>query len=523
MKAGFRLRITVAFLGVLFASLALTIFLNSRLLDRFYTQYKIGLIDDAYIMLESFSERPENRDILQKLNTFSENYNFNIILKNEKGILLSSTRDEEILVSRLDEYLEPGSHLIPVDSEYSTDLDTEEDYDLMVSGKGDEIWKFQILTLKESDRVTIVRAYDPVANAFYLEGYGRIGENSFILRTPYQSIQESIEFSNRMYIASGLFVGLIAAIVIYFLAARLTTPVRSLTRIAERMSHLDFSVRYEGQETDEIGVLGASVNRMSDELESKISELMTANLQLSNDLEVRRKIDEKREEFIAGVSHDLKTPIAIVQGYAEGLKEGVCSDEEERMAYYDIILDESRRMSDMVGKLLMLNEIESGGEQLVIEHFNLTDLSTGFYDAFRALAAERNVTLEFPKENFYVWADPGMMETAIRNILSNAWHYVADHGIIRMTFAEQDGWAEIQIYNSGSHIPEQDLSKIWEKFYRADKARSREYGGNGIGLAITKVIIEKHHGQVEARNEEVGVTFIIRLPNEYTQQEGVRK
>ena len=164
---------------------------------------------------------------------------------------------------------------------------------------------------------------------------------------------------------------LICGLVIWLVSKKITDPILELARISERMTHLDFDARYRGKSFNEIAVLGSHMNELADTLEATISELKTANNELQKDIEKKNRIDEMRREFLANVSHELKTPIALIQGYAEGLKEGVNDDEESRNFYCDVIMDESAKMNNMVKKLLTLNELEFGNSVVTMERFDI--------------------------------------------------------------------------------------------------------------------------------------------------------
>ena len=158
---------------------------------------------------------------------------------------------------------------------------------------------------------------------------------------------------------------------VWFFSQKITDPILELAVLSKRMANLDFNARYTGSGDDEIGVLGQSFNIMSRKLENTISELKKANHQLQKDIEQKEKIETMRTEFLGNVSHELKTPIALIQGYAEGLKEGISEDAESREFYCDVIIDESNKMNHMVKNLLTLNQLEFGSEQLEVERFDV--------------------------------------------------------------------------------------------------------------------------------------------------------
>ena len=293
---------------------------------------------------------------------------------------------------------------------------------------------------------------------------------------------------------------------------RITKPLLELTEISRRMSNLDFEARYEGGGEDEIGTLGENFNKMSEELEHTISELKTANNELQEDIEQKKQIDEMRKEFLSNVSHELKTPIALIQGYAEGLKECINDDAESREFYCEVIMDESAKMNNMVKKLLTLNQLEFGNDQTAMERFDLTDLVRGVVQAAQLLADQKEAQIAFPQvEPVYVWGDEFKVEEVVTNYVSNALNHVDGDKKIEVKIMRKDNHVRLSVFNTGKPIPEEDLDKIWIKFYKVDKARTREYGGSGIGLSIVKAIMESMHQKFGVVNYDNGVEFWFEL------------
>ena len=296
------------------------------------------------------------------------------------------------------------------------------------------------------------------------------------------------------------------------MSKRITKPLLELTEISRRMSNLDFEARYEGGGEDEIGTLGQNFNKMSEELEHTISELKTANNELQEDIEQKKQIDEMRKEFLSNVSHELKTPIALIQGYAEGLKECINDDAESREFYCDVIMDESAKMNNMVKKLLSLNQLEFGNDQTAMERFDLTDLVRGVVQSAQLLADQKGAQISFPQdEPVYVWGDEFKVEEVVTNYVSNALNHVDGDMKIEVKMRRRDNHVRLSVFNTGRPIPEEDLDKIWIKFYKVDKARTREYGGSGIGLSIVKAIMEGMHQKFGVVNYDNGVEFWFEL------------
>ena len=262
----------------------------------------------------------------------------------------------------------------------------------------------------------------------------------------------------------------------------------------------------------EIAELGENFNQMSWKLERSISDLKSANNNLQKDIEQKEKLEQMRNDFLGNVSHELKTPLALIQGYAEGLKDGVTSDPESMDFYCDVIIDEASKMNNMVRNLLTLNQLEFGDEDITFERFDLTAVIRGVIQSMDIMAQQGNATVNFRRdEPVYVWADEFKVEQVIRNYMSNAFHHLNGEKIVEVKIYMEESRAKVTVFNTGSPIPEEDLNHIWDKFYKVDKAHTREYGGNGIGLSIVKAIMESFHQEYGVKNYENGVEFWFTL------------
>ena len=253
------------------------------------------------------------------------------------------------------------------------------------------------------------------------------------------------------------------------------------------MVHLDFEAKYRGHAHNEIGLLGENINKLSASLEQSISELKTANNELQKDIEKKERIDEMRKEFLANVSHELKTPIALIQGYAEGLSEGVNDDSESRAFYCEVIMDEASKMNNMVKKLLTLNQLEFGNDLVSMERFDVTSLVKNYIQSAAILTKQSGITVEMEDyPAIYVWADEYKTEEVFMNYFSNALNHCGGEKKIVVSLRETDNLVRVSVFNTGERIPEEAIPHLWEKFYKVDKARTREYGGSGVGLSIVK-------------------------------------
>ncbi len=367
--------------------------------------------------------------------------------------------------------------------------------------------------LAETDDYTIQKKNDDRLNMAFLEMWGTLDSGAyFLLRIPLSSIKANAGISTRFALYVALAAAFAGALIITFVSHRIAKPVKELTALSERMSNLDFDAKYTSGGSNEIGQLGENFNKMSATLETTISELKTSNAKLQREIEQKTQIDEMRKEFLSNVSHELKTPLALISGYAEGLQENINDDPESRNFYCEVIMDEAGKMTSMVQKLLSLNELEFGRDKVNLQRFDLVQLVKGKINSTQILADQKDAGLHYDgPEVLHVWGDEFKIEEVLTNYLSNALNHVDGKRQIRVSTKQQDGKVRVSVYNDGTPIPQEDLEKIWVKFFKVDKARTREYGGSGVGLSIVKAIMDSHHQKFGVCNHEEGVEFWFEL------------
>ena len=332
--------------------------------------------------------------------------------------------------------------------------------------------------------------------------------NPFLINTPAQTLKDSAAISNIFFLYIGILTILASSVIIWFMTRHITRPLQELSSLSQEMANLNFEAKYHSAGQDEIGVLGNNLNKMSEALENTISELKTVNNELQKDIEKKEQIDEMRKEFLSNVSHELKTPIALIQGYAEGLQECINDDPESREFYCDVIIDEAGKMNNMVKKLLTLNQLEFGNDKVSMERFDLTEVIRGVVQSAQLLAGQKEAELTFSQETpIYVWGDEFKVEEVVTNYVSNALNHVDYEKKIEVKAQKEGNVVRVSVFNTGDIIPKEDLEKVWIKFYKVDKARTREYGGSGIGLSIVKAIMDSMHQKCGVKNYENGVEF----------------
>ncbi len=486
MKQSFRRQLTIIFTAVMAGTLMLMFFCGAVFLESYYIADKKDQIKDAYIKFntaagEGMLDSETFQEDLQS-SSMTENISF-LVMKTDGRLRAYSTRNSDQMYFQLWDYLLDRESV-----EMQRVLERNENYVLRQSLEG-------------------------MTGMEYLEMIGVLDNGDyFIMKTPLESIRDSVLIANRFYTVIGAAAIIFSGIVIYLFSRKVTKPVMELADISKRMTDLDFEAKYESKGENEIDVLGEHMNQLSEALEKTISELKTANNELRRDIEQKEKIDEMRKEFLANVSHELKTPLALIQGYAEGLKDGINDDPESQEYYCDVIVDEAQKMNTMVRKLLTLNEVEFGQENISMERFNVAELIDGVAQSCSILIQQKEGKLRLNVQNpLYVWSDELKIEEVLTNYISNACNHLDGERVIEIKAVQLEEKVRISVFNTGKQIPEEDKERIWDKFYKVDKAHSREYGGSGIGLSIVKAIMDSVNGTCGVNNYANGVEFWVEF------------
>lgn len=485
MKHSVRRQFMLIFTAAMVGMILLCILANDLLLEPFYIKQKEYVLNEAYKLIDEYSQKGglDSEEFAVGMDQVAARYNLDmIVLDADTNTLRSTVNDSKILTDRLLGYLFSGR-----------------------SDKG---------VLYSNDRYTVQRSTDARMHADYIELWGMLSGNELILmRSPIEGIRASVHISNRLLAYVGLMVLVIGVLINMYLSRRVTNPILELVDISKKMSDLDFDAKYTSGGDNEIALLGSHMNMLSSALEGTISELKTANNNLRTELNRKAEAEKMRGEFVSNVSHELKTPIALIQGYAEGLKDCVNSDEESRDYYCDVIIDEAGRMNALVKNLLELNQLEFGNDNIQMERFDIVEMVSNCVQKDDILIKQAGITVDLKSEDahMYVWADEFKAEQVVNNYLSNAIHYCANEKRIDIRITHKDDNVRVSIFNSGDPIPEESLPHLWTKFYKVDKARTREYGGSGIGLSIVKAVMDSLNKGYGVINHENGVEFWFEL------------
>lgn len=308
-------------------------------------------------------------------------------------------------------------------------------------------------------------------------------------------------------IVDALVVGLVISLLLCLILARaITAPIRDLTRAAEKVAGGDFTDKVENQSQDEIGVLTRTFNDMAMQLEDTLDDLT--------------KSEQMRREFVANVSHELRTPITSVRSYAETLEEDPDMPAETREKFLEVILNESDRMTKIVQDLLTLSRFDAGSIEFAFDYFSI---EKSVRDVYNAMAMEaqshgHNFTLDVAPDMPMICGDRQRVEQVLINMVSNAIKYTKDGGSISISAGRSGSEVWCAVKDNGIGIPEEDAGKVFDRFYRVDKARSRESGGTGLGLSIAQEIVTRHGGRMELKSRlGEGTLITVYLPVEGPQ------
>lgn len=465
------------------------IIINNFGLENFYVYKKRETLESVYNSINNYYKtHDQNSDIQTELERLSIKNNFDILIQDSNGINLYTTnKNFSAVMGSINDIL-----------------------DKFNSNTGKEIEKNDSYTIKEQR--------DSKNGLSYMMLSGKL-ENGYSLyiRIPLNSIKESVRTTNSFLWIMALFTILISAILVMIVSKKFTEPILELNNIAKKMSNLDFSQKYQVTKSkDEINELGKSINKMSEKLEVTIQQLRNSNSELERDIEEKSKIDEMRKSFISDVSHELKTPIALIQGYSEGLLENVNTDPESRKYYAEVILDESNKMDKLVKQLLELMKLEYGKREFNNKEFNIVELEENIVKKADVMVKEKGAELKFEstKENIPVFADSFYIEQVLTNYITNAIKNVKEEyeeKYIKISNEIKGNRIRVKVFNTGENIAEENLDRIWNRFYKADESRHREDGGTGIGLAFVKAIMNNYGNKYGVKNLENGVEFYFEL------------
>lgn len=292
----------------------------------------------------------------------------------------------------------------------------------------------------------------------------------------------------------------------------ITKPVLEISRVSEKMSDLHLEWRVKEQRTDELGTLGKSLNRLSQNLRTALADLKKANAELEADIEHERALEQAQMDFFSAASHELKTPITIIKGQLEGMLLGI-GVYQDREKYLMRSLGVAQTLEAMVYDLLTISRLQTSDVDFKTERMDCAPLIRKYLSDTEDLIVSKELQIRpHFSAPITVNANKLLMQKVFSNLIGNAIKYSLPKAVIHITVQEQQNNYLFSIENCGAHIPEEAIPQLFEAFYRVDTSRSRQTGGSGLGLYIVQKILQQHNSRCDVRNTEQGVEFFFELP-----------
>ncbi|PHG52899.1 sensor histidine kinase [Bacillus wiedmannii] len=320
--------------------------------------------------------------------------------------------------------------------------------------------------------------------------------------TSLQPITKVTDLMNDYYVYIIVFVLILTIIICMYYSKIIIKPLLKINDATKKIIELDFREKLSIKSKNELGELSHNINQMSERIEDYINKL-------KEDVEKERKLEQTRKDFIAGVSHELKTPLSVMQISASMLQDGIAPEKNEY--YWNILENEIEKMNILVNEMLNLAKYESGTYQILKEQVDIAGLIKGINKKLQFQIEEKNLHVSLNLENSLVMGKTNLLEQVITNLFTNAIRYTDPNQQIILNVKEEKNVVYIGIENKGAHLSSDSLDKVWNQFYRVDASRKRANGGTGLGLPIVKKILELHGANYGAKNTSDGVLFYFYL------------
>ena len=337
----------------------------------------------------------------------------------------------------------------------------------------------------------------------------RFSNGYLIAITPLSEVNDVIGTMNSYYFIVFAVAFLLVIVISLIYSKFMTRPLVEMSNVAKRISQCDFNDKYNVKSEDEIGLLGESLNLISNNLEKTLSELQDTNDRLKKEINIKEVQEDKRKELIANISHELKTPITIIQGSINGIKSGIYGAE-----MYEDILEETNRMNDLVKEMLDISKLESPSFDINKEPFDLGAVFLKEKDKLRDMIKEKSLEINYNDfDDAIVFGDEKRITQVVTNLLTNAIKYTPDSGKINVLIEpiKEKGQYEFSIENFGVSLSKEELENVWDAFYRKEKSRNKKFGGTGLGLSIVKRILELHNSDFGVESTENSVKFYFSI------------
>lgn len=474
-------------IAVIFAVFVLILCIsNVGFLVQFFSNKEKTALKEQLLVVSALNF-DDSSAVIKTLGEINEKYNFDIEIYTSTGSILYTTHGGQMM-----DYFHLHSDSINMSHEEMVPI------------------KSQTL----SNGIVFETAFRPFDKTEYLLCRKELKSNLFAeVRVQKQLIANSASIANEFIIIISLVCFALSIVWVFIFARQFSKPITQMSKTTHDMSNLNFERKLDIKRYDEIGELADSINHLSFSLSTALEDLKATNQKLLSDIELERQLDVMRRGFVANVSHELKTPISIISGYAEGLKLNI--NEESKEIYCNTIIEESQRMNRLVLSILELSRYESGQIPLNRQNFDIFVLAE---EMGKRILSGKNIVFEnLIPYNTIIYADELQIEQVLKSLLENAVAHTVENGKIRLSLSENEDIYKICVYNSGNHIPSEIMPQIWQSFFRGDKSHKRESSRFGLGLSIVSAIMKMHGRNCGVNNVEDGVEFWFEAEKEKTQ------
>ncbi len=480
-KLWFNIFIRIAVIFVAFV-LVLTLS-NVTFLVEFFTLKEKSALKEQLLVVSSV-DLSDPREVIDTLSEINEKHKFDVEIYHKNGKIEYTTHGGQMM-----DYFQQNNDRFSMSHERLNVIDSQELSDGIT---------FQTVT-RNFDKNEYMLCRKKIAKDIYAE-----------VRVQKELIANSAAIANEFIVIISFICFCLSLVWVLIFARKFSHPISNMNKITRAMAELNFERRLEISSNDEIGQLAHSINHLSDSLSASLEDLRTTNAKLKDDIELERQLDVMRRGFVANVSHELKTPISIISGYAEGLKLDI--NPESRESYCNTIIEESRRMNSLVLSILELSRYESGQIPLNCQEFDISvlcsDMVTRIFKG-KAINAKSLVP-----ENSICFADAIQIEQVLKSLLENSAAHVSENGEVLVKSIKNGEHLRILVTNTGEKIPEELMPQIWQSFFRGDTSHKRDSSRFGLGLSIVAAVMKTHGTDCGVYNTSDGVCFWfeVKLP-----------
>ncbi len=502
MKLSIKSKLLMSF-GILIGLVVFSqVIFNIFFANQWYRQYKMEYMESVFYEIKE----TYNGDIEYITEIATE-------MEEAQNIRVLIYCDDEVLYVSQDDYFEEDRHPVEEPNLGENDFvfsetDSVEEQEVGSSGRPNRIEEGGLFA-----KAFPIRFGGQSEDDLNLSGEFEYEDSTIliIMSLPIASIESSVSFFTNSNIVIACLVLVFGMVITMIVAQSITKPIREIEKTSCKLANLEFGESAsETSNIKEIASLGRSINLMSRELCAQMEELNLMNERLQQDVDYQKQMEQMRREFIANVSHEMKTPLAILQFYCANLKSDIEGLDKEY--YYDTIIEETQRMDEMVKSLLDISFLENGLSKMDFEEIDFSEVAEHTVEKLEPLLKDYQLETEI-EQGLKVSGDSKFLEQAMKNYITNAASHTDIGKKIRVSMKKDEETAMFSVYNEGSYIEDKQMERIWESFYKSDESRVRTINTNvGLGLYIVKSIMENHNGTYGVENKSYGVEFRFAVP-----------